>query len=114
MPQIVGNTFDAAIGRWLACRSSSLNTAPTPPQRLLHGVVGELAPEDLFDLGLVLVAERFQVVGRQVGILGDALGLFHGLHEMLELNADALALGSGSMPSAFSMTTSEYMVIRRR
>ena len=58
---------------------------------MLHGVVGELATENLFDLGFVLLAERLQIVGRQVRVFGDALGFLHFVHHAFELVTNALA-----------------------
>ena len=88
----VRNALDAAVGDGTLAVPALENGADAAPE-LFHGVVGELAAENFLDLGLVLLAERLEIVGRQVGVFGDAPGFLHGVHEVLELNANALALG---------------------
>jgi hypothetical protein len=71
---------------------SMLRYGPDRAPELGLGVVGEFRAEDFLDLGLVLLAEFLQVVGRQVGVRLVALGLFHFVHDLLELDANALPL----------------------
>ncbi len=89
------------------------NTAPMPPHSCSRGSSGKGLPSTFRIVALNRSASVLEVVGGEVGVGRAAAGLLDLVEHAVELLADAPALG-GSMPAAFSMTTSEYIMIRRR
>ena len=87
----VRDTLDPAIGdRPFAV--PTLEDRTDRAAKLVHGVVGELAPENLFDLGFIRLAERLQIGGGQVGVFGVSLRLLDRVQQLLELLADTPSL----------------------
>ncbi len=86
------NALDLAVGHGPAA-VPTLEHGPDGAPKLLLRIVGERTAQHLLHLLLEVPAQTLEVLGGQVGVGRALLGLLLFGHEVLELDADALALG---------------------
>ena len=88
----MADAFDLAVGDG-ALAAPGLEHGLDAAFELLHGVVRERLTEGRFNNLFELGAETFQIVCREVRVFRHATLFFKGVEDVLQLVADALAVG---------------------
>ena len=104
---IVGNTLDATVANGLLT-VPALEHGLDAAFHLSAGVIRELGAQHLFHLLLEILGQAFEVIGGEVGVALVAFLLFESVKLRMPLPS------AGSIPSDFSITTSAYIMMRRR
>ncbi len=89
---VIGDAFDAAVSDGAFAVPGFEHGADAAPELSFRGV-GELFAEDFFDLGFIFFAEVLQIFRSQIRVALVAFLGFQGVHDALELAADAFAVG---------------------
>ena len=112
-PPLVGDVLDATVGDRplpIPRREDGADAAP----ELLRWVIGEVLPDDLPDLRLELLQSSFRSSAVSSVSFVDAP---RSSFKRSRIRSSCLRMpwsSAGSIPAAFSITTSEYMTMSRR